>query len=381
VSRRRTRGTKWVRLLAVLGVVIAAAAGDAIRGLEEPAELPAELAAAAGAVPAQARSQGRHPQQGAKASLWFHPLPSAAAWPNGPRGGSRDFLALFQKNAAWPRAMAHVSVVGMYAGWITAVSDQELRHTIAFLNAHDMGIEIEAPALQAPAGCGSGVEGYAPFGQSLYDFTLAYLHRLKALGAQVPFVKVDEPFYFGSVSGDPRACRFPVPEVALAVGQFAQLVRTVYPDAAVGDVEPTIASAYAPDVVTAIAQWHDTYRAVTGAPFPFFFADIDFSNSEWPAIVRALEDGARQRGMPFGIIYTGDEQDASDDEWAGKAVERFQIYQGENGGRPDYVLFQSWEPHPRLCLPESDPATFTGVIDAYIEREDGAGRQPSLDLK
>jgi hypothetical protein len=47
-------------------------------------------------------------------------------------------------------------------------------------------------------------------------------------------------------------------------------------------------------------------------------------------------------------------------------VARFKIYQGEQGGLPDYVLFQSWQPHPELCLPESDPSAFTGVIDAYI---------------
>jgi hypothetical protein len=305
-------------------------------------------------------------REGVKAQIWFHPLPSAAAWPNGHRGGSNDFRALFQKNAAWPRAMAHVSVVGMYAGWIATVSDQELRQTVAFLNAHGMGIEIEAPALQAQPTCGSGVEGYVPWGFSLHDFTLGYLHRLKALGAQVTFVKVDEPFFFGSVVPDPRSCHLPVPEVALAVGEYAQLVRSIYPDAAVGDVEPVLADAYALGVVTAIAQWHDTYQAVTGAPFPFFFADIDFSNSAWPRLVQALEEGARQRGMHFGIIYIGDYQDTSDDEWADKAVARFKIYQGEKGGRPDYVLFQSWEPHPRFCLPETDPSTFTGVIDAYI---------------
>jgi hypothetical protein len=82
--------------------------------------------------------------------------------------------------------------------------------------------------------------------------------------------------------------------------------------------------------------------------------------------VKALEHGTRQSGMPFGIIYIGDEQDASDAEWAGKTVERFKIYEEQHGGRPDYVLFQSWEPHPKRCLPESDPTTFTGVIDAYI---------------
>jgi hypothetical protein len=255
---------------------------------------------------------------------------------------------------------------GFYAAWITAVSDQDLQTIVAFLNAHNMGIEIEAPALQAQATCGSGVEGYVPYGQSIQAFTLAYLQRLQRLGAQVLFIKVDEPYFYGSVVGDPRSCHFSVVEVASEVGQYAQLVKTVYPNAAVGDVEPIVGSAYVPDVGTAIGQWHDTYQAVTGTPFPFFFADIDFSIPAWPTIVKELEDGTRQRGMRFGIIYIGDELDVSDAKWAGKAVARFQTYQLENGGRPDYVLFQSWQPYPQFCLPESDPTTFTSVIDAYI---------------
>lgn len=104
-------------------------------------------------------------------------------------------------------------------------------------------------------------------------------------------------------------------------------------------MEPIIASAYAPDVVTAIGQWHHTYQTVAGAPFPFFFADIDFSNPEWPTILKQLEDGTRQSGMQFGIIYIGDQQDVSDAEWTSKAVARSELYQGQNGGRPDYVYF------------------------------------------
>jgi hypothetical protein len=124
---------------------------------------------------------------------------------------------------------------------------------------------------------------------------------------------------------------------------------------------------YVPDVVSAIGQWHDTYKSVTGAPLPFFFADIDYTNPGWPALVKSLEAGRRQRGMQFGIIYIGDYPDTSDAEWAGKATARFQTYQGQDGGQPDSVLFQSWQPHPVHCLPESDPTTFTWVIDAYLD--------------
>jgi len=296
------------------------------------------------------------------AAIWFHPLPPDAA----PVSGSTDFPSLFHPNAPWPRAVAKTQVFGLYAGWITQAGDQELQSVVSFLTSHSTGIELEAPALQALATCGSGVEGYVPYGQSIQSVTLAYLQRLQSLGAQVRYIKVDEPYYFGSVVNDPRSCHFSVAEVATEVGQYVQLVHAVYPNAEVGDVEPIIAAAYAPDVVTAIAQWHSTYLTITGAPLPFFFADIDFSNPAWPMIVKQLEDNTRQSGMRFGIIYIGDEQDVSDAEWSGKVVARFQTYQGKNGGQPDYVLFQSWQPHPQYCLPETDPTTFTGVINAYI---------------
>jgi hypothetical protein len=302
------------------------------------------------------------------AEIWFHPLPAAVAWPQGnPNGGSTDFLGLFQANAPWPRAIAHTQVIGLYAGWITAASDQELQAVVNFLNAHNMGIEIEAPAMQALATCGSGVEGYVPYGQTVQTFTLGYLQRLQSFGAQVPFIKVDEPYFFGHVVPDPRSCNFSVQQIATEVGQYTQLVHTVYPNTAVGDVEPVITNGYVPDVVTALTQWHDTYLAVTGALFPFYFADIDFSNPTWPQLVKQLENSTRQRGLHFGIIYIGDMSDSSDAEWAGKVVARFQAYQGQNGGQPDYVLFQSWQPHPQFCLPETDPTTFTGVIDAYMD--------------
>jgi len=302
------------------------------------------------------------------APIWFHPLPAASSSPQGSQiTGSTDFLQLFEEHPQWPRALEKTKVIGLYAGWITAASDQDLQQIVSFLNAHQMGIEIEAPALQAEATCGSGVEGYVPYGQSLYDFTLAYLQRLRALNAPVAYIKVDEPFYFGSVVNDPRSCHFPVPQVAFAVAQYVQLVKSVYPNTAVGDVEPIIANAYPVNVIQAMRQWHAVYQAISGAPFPFFFADTDFSNPAWPQIVKTLETSTHQQGIPFGMIYIGDPDDVSDAEWAAKAVARFRIYQGAAGGQPDIVLFQSWEVHPRFCLPESNPTTFTGVLDTYID--------------
>jgi len=80
-----------------------------------------------------------------------------------------------------------------------------------------------------------------------------------------------------------------------------------------------------------------------------------------------LEQQTHQLGMKFGIIYIGGSADLTDAEWAAKTIARFYVYQGDSGGRPDYVLFQSWEPHPQYFLPESNPFTFTGVLDTYVD--------------
>jgi len=309
-------------------------------------------------------SQTSAPPIQSTASIWFHPQPAFT----GPRSnGLPDFLPLFQPDAPWPRAMARTQVIGLYAGWISAVNPKVLRQVVEFINDHDMTIEIEAPSLQAQPTCGSGVEGYVPYGQSLATFTLGYLQRLKAVGAQRIVVKVDEPFYFGVVVNDPRSCHFSVQQTAEYVGQYAHLVKTVYPDAEIGDVEPIIDSAYPPGVVAAIGEWHQAYRQVTGEPFPFFFADIQFANQAWPYLVSQLEQQTHQLDMKFGIIYIGDPADLTDAEWAAKTIARFYSYQGDSGGKTDYVLFQSWEPHPQYFLPESNPFTFTGVLDTYID--------------
>src|SRR5271165_1923334 len=302
------------------------------------------------------------------AQIWFHPLPpSATNYPGPlPNHGSTDFPQLFQPNAPWANVESHTKVLGIYVYWVLTASQSDLQQTIAFVNAHHMGIELEAPALQATAACGEGVEGFVGGGQTVQAVTLSYLQRLQAVGANVQYIKVDEPYFFGSVATEPGTCQWPVSQVASEVSAYVHLVHTIFPNAAVGDVEPVTAGFYSPDVVTALGQWHSTYSTINGAPFPFYIADLDFNNPTWQTLAKSLETQTKQAGMEFGIIYIGDYQDTSDAQWASKVVARFEAYQGQDGGQPDFVLFQSWEPHPLFCLPESDPNTFTGAVNAYV---------------
>jgi hypothetical protein len=344
-------------IAAVLGAPLLAACGGGGGGADSGA-------AASPAAPSEA------PAISSQAAIWVHPKPYAGGLTGPEGGGSVDLLSLFAGTGQWPTVAANAHVFGFYAGWLGSIDSATFARVIAFLNARHMALEIEAPSLQAPPTCGSGVEGFVPYGQSLTDFTNGYLQRLRAAGATVRYIKVDEPYFFGSLDPfDPRACHWPVSQVAQGVAQFTALVHQTYPNASVGDVEPIISNpvAYSPGVVTALSRWHDAYEAASGAPFPFFVADMDFSNPAWPSLAVQMQSTMRGRGEQFGIIFIGDPTDSSDAMWAGKAIARFQAFFGAPGSAPDFVLFQSWNPYPQYCLPESDPTTFMGVVKAFID--------------
>jgi hypothetical protein len=330
--------------------------------------LVAGCASEAGAVPVPSRLPIHF---ASNATIWFHPNPATVLSPaqTTTRGGSVDFSSLFDPSSQWPNVTAHTSVFGLYAGWVIAATDQQLASVVNFLNAHNMSIELEAPSLQATAQCGNGVEGYVPSQLTVKAVTLDYLDRLQALNANVAYIKVDEPFFYGSVPNIPGSCEFPLQTTATEVSQFAQIVATVYPKAQVGDVEPILRNGqgYKLGAVQSITQWHQAYAVANGAPFPFFFADIDFSYRGWPDLTLMMERTTRANKMQFGIIYIGDRLDLSSAEWSAKVVSRFQTYQGVAKGKPDYVLFQSWERYPTYCLPETAPTTFTNTINTFLQ--------------
>jgi len=307
------------------------------------------------------------PTASSAAQIWFQPKPDNAGGTGLLAGGSTDFTSLFSGTASWPTTAAHTAVFGLYAGWVADIDTPTLTAVVNFLTAQHIPIELEAPALQATATCGDNVEGYVPYGQSLATFTNGYLQRLQSLGADVRYVKVDEPYFFGSIAlSSPNSCAWPVAQVAQDVAQYVKLVHATYPNVEVGDVEPVITTGYGTDPVTALTGWHAAFATAMGSPFPFYIADMDFGNPTWATLAVQMQTAMRARGEKFGIIFIGDPTDTSDAMWSAKTIARAQAFTSTSGSAPDFVFFQSWDTYPEYCLPETDPTTFTGVVKAYI---------------
>ena len=69
----------------------------------------------------------------------------------------------------------------------------------------------------------------------------------------------------------------------------------------------------------------------------------------------------------MGIIYSGNPHDNSDEEWLSHAREHMITYEVDEGGKPDHVIFQSWNNYPQYVLPESNPNVFTNLILSYLK--------------
>jgi hypothetical protein len=153
-------------------------------------------------------------------------------------------------------------------------------------------------------------------------------------------------------------------------------MRVEAPGVMIGDTEPLAGSTLASDYT----QWLTTFRSIAGYDLAFLHMDIDWGRPNWAKEVHSIEEFGRSAGVPIGLIYTGNFEDADDEAWLSAAGERVKTYELEVGGRPDHVLFQSWHDHPDRVLPETEPNTFTGFIQAYFEdrsalgfRREGAG--------
>ena len=304
--------------------------------------------------------------------VWFAPLPPMPTGPGREFTGSNDFLDLFDPGSPWSAAATHVNVFKLYGEWVAYhATDADLRTAIEGIRRLGLALAVEAGPLDPPAGCGQGIEGFAGT-----DEGRLIARRVLEAGGRIDLIALDEPYFFASIYAGANACRWDAEHVARQVGAYIQVMRGYFPDLVVGDTEP-LAGASNPAAYTG---WLETFRQVNGYDLAFLHVDVDWARPTWLAEVKAIEDFGRRFGVPVGIIYTGNFQDASDEAWLSIAGERVLRYEDQTGGRPEHVLFQSWNDKPDRALPEGEPYTFTGFVRSYFEdrtalgiRRQGAG--------
>jgi len=286
---------------------------------------------------------------------WFAPLPPQ---PGGPYNGSDDFMDLFKPDARWERASASLQVFKLYGGW--AVRDSsifQLTTAIKAIRQRGFALAVELGPLNPTSDCGFQIEGFAG------EEGVETLKRIKSAGGQLNFIAFDEPYFYGHFYDGKSACRWTAEKIAKDVDLFIDQAHLIFPNVIIGDIEPVTGPADA----AAYNSWLDTFRAVNGYDLAFLHLDMDWSDTRWPQKALAIEKHGDELGIPTGIIYIGNFQDKTDEAWTSIAGERVKRYELQSSGKPDHVIFQSWNDKPDHVLPEDTPFTFTNFIRTYFE--------------
>jgi hypothetical protein len=285
--------------------------------------------------------------------VWFAPLPLR---PELHAFGSTDFMALFADDAEWTRAAERIDVFKLYGGWVDSTTPSQLRLAIDGIRARDMVLAVEAGPLN-PAGCGKGVESFAGS-----DSGRRLAQQIKEAGGTLQVIALDEPWYYAHLYDGQNACHWPVDRVAQGVAAFVEAVREEFPWVLVGDIEPTPARVSA----DGLAEWMDAYQAAVGEPMAFMHLDSDWSRPDWSALALQVEAAGAARGIPVGILYNGGDA-TSNEQWVHLAGQHAVDHEDRDGGRPDHVIFQSWNRKPDRVLPETNPDSFTALVNRYFE--------------
>jgi hypothetical protein len=292
-----------------------------------------------------------------KAKVWFAPLPPMPIREGRPYIGASDFMRLFSRKARWSTAAKRIAAFKLYGEWVDgSATDSQLRRVVVNLRRRNIALALETGPLDPTPECGEGIEGFATVASGLH-----MARRIKAAGGVLRFIALDEPFFYANRYQGPRACRWDAEKIAEGVAVFVRAVRSVFPHVAVGDIEPITSAAD----ISAYVYWLDTYRAVSGENLAFIHLDMSYSLPGWEAMGRTVERAARERGIPFGLIASGDPADSSDAAWTTRARKRIERYEVDAGGVPDHVLFQSWHDRPNRTLPDTKLSTFSGLVRSY----------------
>lgn len=97
---------------------------------------------------------------------------------------------------------------------------------------------------------------------------------------------------------------------------------------------------------------------------------------DWLARVRAYEDRCRAEGLEVNLIVNSERGGTqSDERFCRETLQMVDAYL-KAGGRPTRWFVQTWYPHPKRMVPETDPSTMTGLAKAVIQRVRAGVQQP-----
>jgi hypothetical protein len=287
-----------------------------------------------------------------------------------PESNKSWYVLFYQPDAPWPEFMNHVQVVGMLTQVLEKISDANLAKIVARLREKHIALGVEMlaqaytlPGVDAPPGCGGGVEGYAAPAE-----TAAIAAKLKRAGATLQYIAMDEPLWFGHYYNEKNACHSSIDNVVARVAANMREYQKVFPDVIIGDGEPFPSITAQPHWQNDYRQWLQTFKAVIGKPLSFTAVDINWGHKEWPESVRAFANFARDVHMPIGMIYNAapPNKTMTNEEWLNDAERNTTYIERTLGIVPSWAVFSSWVKFPGRVLSVDNALGEDELVKRYL---------------
>jgi len=302
--------------------------------------------------------------------LWMFAGPYVDHPAPGWEGVRRDMGEMWKEDAPWQTVSRAVSVIQFPTTSIDRARGSDLRLAIADIQRRHIAFAVGTGLLIRSARCRAKTEAYVD--QAALEGLLGKLQRN---GANVQYLTMDEPFYYGHQDSSPTACHESAQELAEALKQSVAIVRSYFPNAQIGTDEVlTKERAWVDELIS----WVDIYERITGEKLAYMHVDLSWKPEVMQNLL-PLANALRQRHVALGIDYDaaarGDERwfnaDSimdSDIGWVKNAVSHYTKVESGLGIHPDHAVLTTWVHYPSRMLPENEPGTFTNLVLQYIQR-------------
>lgn len=290
-------------------------------------------------------------------TIWFHP---SIVRP--------DYQALFDPNAPWQSALSHTKVFQVDRSYIWSRDDATVTRTLNFLKEKRVKLAVVfgvVPGYNPDRTCGLEGTAHTPTEQ------LKIVQKLKRLGGELDYIVANESLWWGHLAEAEGGCRYSISELAAGYAREIRQVRSVYPNALL--IETETSSGISPAI---LAQSINSVRAQLGdgAPKAISF-DVQWYRP-WQQTMPPLLSILKEKGISYGVIFKGTYQNKTDEDYIVAAKRHIHEWQSAINEQPEFVLFQSWEKHPKRVLPETSPETMTYMIKWYCDqRQDQCQQQ------
>ena len=292
--------------------------------------------------------------------IWMFAGPHVEHPAPGWEGLRTDTGDLWKPDAPWKTVAGAVRVIQFPPTSVDRARDSDLREALADIRRRNIAFAIGTGLLIRSDRCRAKTEAYVD--QKTME---ALFDKLRRNGADVKYVTMDEPFFYGHRDSSPTSCHESPQVLAQALKESMAIVRKYFANAQFGADEVVDASG---PWVQELVQWTDTFRAMTGEPLAYIHTDLNWKEGSVRNLV-PLAAALKQRHVALGVIYDADSaNNNSDENWSRNTISHFAKVEKEIGVRPDHAVIETWVKTPTRMLPENQPGTFTNVVLQYMQQ-------------